>query len=64
MSYTWGPEIRNPTRSAHPSSGHDQDVFGFGNPFSDVRHALVAAFGAEVEVLFIEPLRKQRTEKF
>ena len=55
---TWAPEIRNPTGSAHPSAGHDQDVFGFGDPFGDVRHALVAACGAEVEVLLIEPLRK------
>ena len=68
MSYlTWAPEIRNPAGSAHPSSCHDQDVFGFENPFSDVRHALVAAFGAEVEVLLIHPLRKtfkQCTKKF
>ena len=55
---TWAPEIRNTAGSAHPSAGHDQDVFGFGDPFGDVRHALVAAFGAEVEVLLIEPLRK------
>ena len=64
---TWAPEIRNPAGSAHPSSCHDQDVFGFENPFSDVRHALVAAFGAEVEVLLIHPLRKtfkQCTKKF
>ena len=52
---TWAPEVRNPAWSTHTSPGHDQYVFGFGNFFCDIRHTLVAACRAEVEVPFIDP---------